>query len=206
MSRWHCSPREILPFERVSPSIDTMGTRLEVMWRLRTPDLAPAVVVAPVRALVQVNGPATAQAEPIEIRPGDIIDPTELVTQLVQIGYRREFQVEHRGEVAVRGGIVDVFGATADGPVRIDLWGDEVDRLTRFSVADQRSTEDIDFVRLFPAREVLPTDAVRARALSLMSSAPWVANSGSGSPTASSSTEWSRGFLGWSTTSGCCSI
>ncbi|MEZ5280596.1 MAG: transcription-repair coupling factor [Acidimicrobiales bacterium] len=164
---------EILPFERVSPSIDTMGTRLEVMWRLRTPDLAPAVVVAPVRALVQVNGPATAQAEPIEIRPGDIIDPTELVTQLVQIGYRREFQVEHRGEVAVRGGIVDVFGATADGPVRIDLWGDEVDRLTRFSVADQRSTEDIDFVRLFPAREVLPTDAVRARALSLMSSAPW---------------------------------
>ncbi|MCP3934179.1 MAG: transcription-repair coupling factor [Actinomycetia bacterium] len=164
---------EILPFERVSPSIDTMGTRLELMWRLRMPDMGPRVIVAPVRALVQINGPATAEVEPIEIRPGDLIDSSQLVENLVGIGYRREFQVEHRGEIAVRGGIVDVFGATASGPVRIDLWGDEVDRLTSFSVADQRSIDDLDRVRLFPAREVLPTEAVQARALSLMSSEPW---------------------------------
>ena len=59
------------------------------------------------------------------------------------MGYRREYQVEHRGELAVRGSIVDVFGSTADAPVRIDLWGDEVDRLTEFSVGDQRSTDDL---------------------------------------------------------------
>ena len=53
---------------------------------------------------------------------------------LVGMGYRRESIVEHRGELAVRGGIVDVFPSTADEPVRIDLWGDEVDRLTRFDV------------------------------------------------------------------------
>ncbi len=58
-------------------------------------------------------------------------------------GYRREEQVEHRGEVAVRGSIVDVFPATADAPVRIDLWGDEVDRLAEFSVNDQRSTDEV---------------------------------------------------------------
>ena len=59
-------------------------------------------------------------------------------------GYRREELVEHRGEVARRGSIIDVFPSTADGPIRIDLWGDEVDRLTEFSVHDQRSTDPVE--------------------------------------------------------------
>ena len=59
---------------------------------------------------------------------------------LVAMGYRRDVQVEHRGDLAVRGSILDVYPSTADAPVRIDLWGDEVDRLGEFSVADQRST------------------------------------------------------------------
>jgi len=164
---------EILPFERVSPGIETMGRRLEVLWRLRAPDEVPSVIVASVRALVQVIGPHGVEAAPVEIRPGDTVDSAELVEHLVLQGYRREFQVEHRGEVAVRGGIVDVFGSTADAPVRIDLWGDEVDRLTEFSVADQRSTVDIDSVRFFPAREVLPSDEVRARADRLVATEPW---------------------------------
>ena len=74
------------------------------------------------------------------VRAGEQVDQEGLVEQLVHLGYRREYQVEHRGEVAVRGSIVDVFPSTADQPVRIDLWGDEVDRLSEFSVADQRST------------------------------------------------------------------
>nr|MDQ3293483.1 transcription-repair coupling factor [Actinomycetota bacterium] len=82
-------------------------------------------------------------------------------------------QVEHRGEVAVRGSIVDVFPSTADRPVRIDLWGDEVDRLTEFSVADQRSTVDLDEVVVLPARELLPTPEVRARAVQLVGAEPW---------------------------------
>ena len=64
----------------------------------------------------------------------------------------------------MRGSIVDVFPATAEHPVRIDLWGDEVERLSHFSVADQRSTHEIDDVTIFPCRELLPTDEVRARA------------------------------------------
>ncbi len=82
-------------------------------------------------------------------------------------GYRREYQVEHRGELAVRGSIVDVFPSTADTPVRIDLWGDEVDRLTEFGVADQRSIVDIAEVEVFPCRELLPTDEVAERAEAL---------------------------------------
>src|SRR5262249_39167514 len=89
------------------------------------------------------------------------------------MGYRREYQVEHRGELAVRGSIVDVFGSTADGPVRIDLWGDEVDRLTEFSVGDQRSTDDLASVELFGCRELLPTEEVCQRAARLVGEAPW---------------------------------
>ena len=164
---------ETLPFERVSPSIETMGRRLRVLWRLRTGDPTLAVVVAPARALVQRLGPHVEDVEPIVITAGDRVDLHDLVEQLVLSGYRREYQVEHRGEVAVRGSIVDVFPATADHPVRVDLWGDEVDRLAEFSVADQRTTEDIDSVSLFPARELLPTDAVRERAERLLATDPW---------------------------------
>ena len=164
---------ETLPFERVSPSVDTMGRRLRAMWRLRDPERMPRVLVASVRALVQRLGPHVDEVEPVVIHPGDVFDPTELVERLIGAGYRREYQVEHRGEVAVRGSIVDVFPSTADVPVRIDLWGDEVDRLTQFSVADQRSTDDIECVELFPCRELLPTDDVRERASRLIAKEPW---------------------------------
>ena len=55
------------------------------------------------------------------MRPGDQLDPVDAVRRLVEVGYRREPQVEHRGEVARRGSIVDVFPSTTDAPVRIDL-------------------------------------------------------------------------------------
>jgi transcription-repair coupling factor (superfamily II helicase) len=165
---------ETLPFERVSPGVETMGRRMRVLWRLRDVESrGPRVVVAPVRALVQRLGPHVEEVEPVVVRPGDRLDPVELVSKLVESGYRREYQVEARGEVARRGSIVDVFPSTADAPVRIDLWGDEVDRLTRFSVSDQRSTGDVDCVELFPCRELLPTEEVRERAARLIGEEPW---------------------------------
>ena len=164
---------ETLPFERVSPSIETMGRRLRVMGRLRSGDDTLQVVVAPARALAQRLGPGVEDTEPVRIAPGERLDQQELVERLVLSGYRREYQVEHRGEVAVRGSIIDVFPSTADRPVRIDLWGDEVDRLAEFSVADQRSGADLTHVELYPARELLPTAAVRERAERLLATDPW---------------------------------
>ncbi|MBA2624770.1 MAG: transcription-repair coupling factor, partial [Acidimicrobiia bacterium] len=167
---------ETLPFERVSPSVETMGRRLRTMWRLRkggAEDAGPRVVVAPVRALVQRLGPHVEDVEPVVVRPGDTLDPDDLLHRLVATGYRREYQVEARGEVAVRGSIVDVYPSTADAPVRIDLWGDEVDRLTEFSVSDQRSRGDIGCAEIFGCRELLPTDEVRERASTLLRTQPW---------------------------------
>ena len=173
---------ETLPFERVSPAPETMGRRLEVMWRLRqrrdgeASEAAPAVVVASVRALLQRLGPHVEEAEPLAVRRGGQVSFEELVGRLAALGYRREYQVEHRGEFAVRGSIVDVFPSTAAAPVRVDLWGDEVDRLSEFSVADQRSTKDLEEALVFSCRELLPTPEVRERAAKLAEAEPWGAS------------------------------
>jgi transcription-repair coupling factor (superfamily II helicase) len=100
---------ETLPFERVSPALETMGRRLRVIWRLRRGgDGAPAVVVAPVRALVQRLGPHVEEFEPIVLERGRVVDRDALLEDLVAAGYRREYLVVSRGEVAVRGSIVGV--------------------------------------------------------------------------------------------------
>jgi transcription-repair coupling factor (superfamily II helicase) len=163
---------ETLPFERVSPSVESMGKRLEVLWRLRASD-KPRIVVGSVRALLQKLAPGATTREPIIVRRGTDVNADHLMERLIADGYRREDLVEHRGECAQRGSIIDVFPSTTDAPIRIDLWGDEVDRLTTFNVNDQRSADDLDQIVIFPAREVELTNDVRARALSLMSSEPW---------------------------------
>ena len=163
---------ETLPFERVSPSVETMGRRLEVLWRIRG-DQPPKVIIGSVRALLQKLGPDATTLEPIVVRPGEEIDADALLARLVHGGYRREEVVEHRGEVARRGSIIDVFPSTADTPIRIDLWGDEVDRLTQFNVNDQRSTDAIEVATIFPARELQITYEVKDMARSLVATEAW---------------------------------
>ncbi len=173
---------ETLPFERVSPEVSTMGRRLELLWQLAggaggssadSDSADPGIVVAPVKAVLQQLGPWRRAATPVTVARGQRLVVDELVGELVGMGYRRESLVEHRGEVAVRGGIVDVFPSTGDEPIRIDLFGDEVDRLTRFDVADQRSTTDIDSVELFGCRELVPSESMQTLAAELVGTAPW---------------------------------
>ncbi|NNF69844.1 MAG: DEAD/DEAH box helicase, partial [Acidimicrobiia bacterium] len=164
---------ETLPFERISPNVETMGRRLEVLWRLRDPATSPQVVVASARALVQRLGPGASELEPIVVGVGDQIDIDELARALVDAGYRREPQVEHRGNFAIRGSIVDVFPSTEDAPIRIDLWGDEVDRLTEFSVSDQRSTIARSEVAIHAAREVVASTEIAEHAAELVATQPW---------------------------------
>ena len=164
---------ETLPFERISPTAGAMGARLRTIWRMRRPETTPAVVVASVRALMQRLAPGSEDFEPVRLALGERCDRDELVERLVGAGYRRGVQVEQRGEMAVRGSIIDVFGATAAAPVRIDLWGDEVDRLCEFSVSGQRSGDPLTAVEIFGCRELRPTAAVRRRAAALLGEAPW---------------------------------
>ena len=163
---------ETLPFERVSPSVETMGRRMEVLWRMRGTN-RPRVVIGSVRALLQKLGPNATTFEPIIVRPGAELDADELLKQLVNGGYRREELVEHRGEIARRGSIIDIFPSTSNTPVRIDLWGDEVDRLTSFNVNDQRSTDSLSEAVIFAARELQLDNEVMNRARSLVATESW---------------------------------
>jgi len=166
---------ETLPFERVSPDVSTMGRRLRLLWLLggAAGSPPPQIVVAPIKAVLQRLGPWRTAARPVVVAKGDRIVVEELLGRLVAMGYRRESIVEHRGELAVRGGIVDVFPSTSDEPVRIDLWGDEVDRLTRFDVSDQRSVDDLGQVELFGCRELVVDETMRKRASALVGAEPW---------------------------------
>jgi transcription-repair coupling factor (superfamily II helicase) len=163
---------ETLPFERVSPATETMGRRLEVLARLGGA-APPRIVVSSVRAVLQRLAPGTERTEALVVHRGDVLDADTVLERLVAQGYRREPVVEHRGEVARRGSIIDVFPSTGDHPVRIDLWGDEVDRLTAFDVGDQRSTRDLESAAILPAREFVTDAQVRARAAALVSTEPW---------------------------------
>jgi transcription-repair coupling factor (superfamily II helicase) len=192
---------ETLPFERVSPSIETMGERMRLVAQLRD-NAAPQVIVAPVRALLQRLSPASLRFEPIVIRRGGTLDVDEVTRRLVEWGYVREQLTEHRGEFAMRGAILDVFGSTDDSPVRVELWGDEVERLSVFSVNDQRSTDELDEVRIYPARELLIDDDVAARAETLATDEPWGREQSRNEPV---SRAWRTGSHGWSSTRPRCS-
>jgi transcription-repair coupling factor (superfamily II helicase) len=187
---------ETLPHERLSPRSDTSGRRLAVLRRLAHPDPADGavpgerppgspqgphtgpltVVVTPVRGLLQPIVSGLGDLAPVALRPGDTADLEEVLAGLVEIGYARTDLVERRGEVAVRGGILDVFPACEEHPVRVEFWGEEVEELRYFRVADQRSLEAADALWAPPCRELLLTPQVRERAKVLADSHPGLAD------------------------------
>ena len=166
---------ETLPHERLSPRSDTVGRRLAVLRRLvhparnGDPGTGPLqVVVAPVRSVLQPQVAGLADLLPVRVRTGDELALDDLVERLAAAAFTRVDLVERRGEFAVRGGIVDVFPPTAEHPVRVDFWGDTVEEIRWFTVADQRSSEPAEHgLWAPPCRELLLTAEVRERAAGL---------------------------------------
>ena len=173
-------PWETLPHERLSPRSDTSGQRIAVLRRLARPstDGDPrsgplSIVATPVRGLLQPIVGGLGLLEPVALRPGDTADLEEILTRLVEIGYARTELVEKRGDVAIRGGILDVFPPTEEHPVRIEFWGDTVEECRYFKVADQRSLPAAPAgLWAPPCRELLLTPTVRERAKELAAEHP----------------------------------
>jgi transcription-repair coupling factor (superfamily II helicase) len=174
---------ETLPHERLSPQSDTVGRRMAVLRRLAHPaapgqrDGPLTVVVAPVRSLLQPIVAGLGDLEPVSLQIGQACELDDLIARLVEIGYTREDLVASRGEIAVRGGIVDVFPPTEEHPLRIEFFGDTVDEIRYFNVADQRSIGPAEGgLWAPPCRELLLTPAVRARAKELADTHPALAD------------------------------
>ncbi len=175
---------ETLPHERLSPRSDTVGRRLAVLRRLAHPshgdqaeDGPIRVVVAPVRAVLQPIVTGLGDLEPVSLMAGQDAELTDVVQRLSAAAYARVDLVERRGEFAVRGGILDVFPPTEEHPLRIEFWGDTVEEIRWFAVADQRSLEIAGHgLWAPPCRELLLTDEVRQRAADLAQRLPGVAD------------------------------
>ena len=173
---------ETLPHERLSPQVDTMAQRIAVLRRLIHPQSgdehagALNVVVIPVRALMQPIIHGIADRAPVRVKAGDIVDLPNLARELENLGYTRVDMVEQRGQFSVRGGILDVFPPQEAHPLRIELWGDEVDEIRAFSLSDQRTLGVVDSgVWAVACRELLLTPQVRAKARTEMDRLPGAA-------------------------------
>jgi transcription-repair coupling factor (superfamily II helicase) len=156
-------PRTALAYERSELVADETAARVAALSAWRS---GPArILVASVQALVQHTiRPEDLPAEPRTIRLGARVTQSALLGELLELGYEPVLEVAGKGQVARRGGLVDVFPPSADLPVRIELFGDEVESLRRFDPTDQRSTGPVEEVILLPASEfLLPGDADELR-------------------------------------------
>jgi transcription-repair coupling factor (superfamily II helicase) len=145
--------RDALPYERTIPDPSVLRDRLRAVEALNKRE--PTVVVASAVAVAQ----RTLSAEPhsskaLEVAVHLRIALTELVNSLIALGYRSVPLVEQPGDIARRGGILDVYPTTSEHPIRIEFAGDQIETLRGFSLATQRSTAPVASVTLGPAREV----------------------------------------------------
>ncbi|MCX2560291.1 transcription-repair coupling factor [Acetobacter farinalis] len=147
---WDC-----LPYDRVSPNPSLVAERVATLTRLLEPsDGRPRLVLTTVAAVVQRVSPrATFAGQSLTVRQGESLDQAFLIELLIANGYTRTDTVMEAGEFASRGGIFDLFPAGAAEPVRLDLFGDEVENIRSFDPGTQRSTGKQDALTLRPVSE-----------------------------------------------------
>jgi transcription-repair coupling factor (superfamily II helicase) len=147
-------PRSALAYERSELIRDESAARVATLARWHSG--RGRVLVASVQALLQPTIlPADLPSAPRVLRRGDRIRQEDLLAELLRLGYEPVLEVAGRGEMARRGGLVDVFPAGADLPARIELFGDEIDEIRVFDPTDQRTVRSTDAVELLPANEFL---------------------------------------------------
>ena len=148
---------ETLPFERLYTDIDTVQQRLCALDALLAGSGSRAVVVASATSVAQRTLDRRAfESSSHSLSVGDLVDLDDVLEGWRRMGYRFESAVYGPGFVSRRGGIIDIFPVGADHPVRIELWGDEIESIRRFDPSSQRSTDMVDSLRIIPAHETLP--------------------------------------------------
>ena len=133
---------------------EAVGRRLEALAAISSP--RPTIVVTSRRAMARVTlSPADLAAATLEIRPDSTWNPSLIAERLVEAGYSREALVEGPGQFALRGGILDVFAADQQAPVRLEFVGDQIETIRVFDLQNQRSVMAAPSALLGPGRELL---------------------------------------------------
>jgi transcription-repair coupling factor (superfamily II helicase) len=154
----------------VTPPPHLIGLRIDSLDALGAEE--DAVVVASATALAEAVPDASLRPAGFAVSRGEEIDLGAVAADLTAAGYERVEQVTERGQLAVRGGILDVFGATEERAARIELFGDEVESMRWFSTFTQRSLGDAERVELAPAAE-LDAEHRELAELAAMEAAEW---------------------------------
>ena len=149
-------PRTALAYERSELVRDESAARVAALAAWRRADGGPRILVASLQALFQRTlGPDDIPTEPLVLRRGSRLPMERVARSLIELGYESVPEVGGRGELARRGGILDVFPAGQPWPVRVEWFGDEIDSLRAFDPADQRGTGPVEEAGLLPASEFL---------------------------------------------------
>jgi transcription-repair coupling factor (superfamily II helicase) len=149
----HFPARQILPYDFRAPVGEIMGRRISTLAGLV--DHRLDIVVCSIRSLMEPTlTPSQLEDNRIELRPGQEVDLEDLVDRLVRLGYQRVAVVGEVGDFALRGGLIDFFSPGSEAPVRVELYGDEVETIREFDVSNQRTVRRVDLVSLLPKREV----------------------------------------------------
>src|SRR5208337_583828 len=136
----------------LSPHPEIQEVRARALWRIASG--TASLVVAPFAATaIRLRDAAYYRELAHTIRKGDLLDMEKLVQHLNLVGYRQSDVVEQEGEYAQRGGILDVYSPEMERPVRIELFGDEVESLRHFDPVTQRSSTGLDESVLLPLAE-----------------------------------------------------
>jgi transcription-repair coupling factor (superfamily II helicase) len=152
---WDC-----LPYDRVSPNADVLGDRMHALMRLKAGIEGPTLVLTTVNAVLQRVPPRDAVGgTTLSLKPGVRVALDELATYLEARGFGRTGTVREPGEYAFRGGIVDIFPPASDRPVRLDLFGDEIEKLRYFDPATQLSEDECREMALEPVSELTLDEA-----------------------------------------------
>ena len=159
---------ETLPHERLSPRSDTVARRIATLNSLTNLKKENPIVITPVRGMIHRFIADISRVPLRTLKIGQEISLTDLIEHLTRNAYTRTDLVEKRGEFAVRGGIVDVFFPLAIHPIRIDFFGDEIEEMKYFDVADQRTQDPVtEVIEILPCREFILTPEVQERAAAL---------------------------------------
>ena len=143
---------DVLPAQRMSPHAEILEERAAGLWRLATDP--PPITIAPIAsALLRIESPDFYRQLALTLRTGDEIPLDDLIAHLESIGYEKRDPVEMVGEYSVRGGILDVYSPEAAKPVRIEMFGDQIDSIRRFEVESQRSVLKVPDCTLLPLTE-----------------------------------------------------
>ena len=142
---------------------DQMIERLKALKALRTGE--PAVVIAPVSAAIKKMTPHSFFEEStVKLTLGEEIDLEKVKADLVKMGYERMEIVDGRGQFSIRGGIIDVFTPDGNHPYRVELFGTEIDSIRTFDEDTQRSLENLKFIEIYPAEQIMASEDIFIRA------------------------------------------